>query len=1732
MHTTNIFSRFTSYFKATLFALASLVVFFALANFVKADITNITVTSPNGGEFVGGTVNITWQCQDDGNSPDCANTTITDILYSPDGGSAWESVGYTGGSLYANAGSFSWDTTSNTESNNGLIRIVTNNAGKNDESDAPFTIDNTRPQINSAETRDEDKDGWLDHVIVNIDDFGGSGVVSCDPSGWTIDSNPVKSCQVVSKNVLKLEIDDPLKTTYRTNAQPAVEYNDATGNTTDQAGNELKSGNATPADGAAPVPVYASIIDHDGDGKLDLVSVRFSEPFPAKIGNGATGATDSFTVSSAGDFNITSSNDGVMTDGNKNGNADSNDLEVVSFLFTTDTIKTDIGDLKLKFGSTDGQPVSGTNLTDLTGNEALGFTIDANGITGVNTGITLEDEASPVAKSVEYFNDTSSATPWNVDRFRIIFSEPVYDSSVSNLSGFLSQMSITANDLTGFAGPVNTMTIQGGGDIDPWFAVDNPSNQITGIQPGQTQPTFQFNGAPGNTLTDADGNEWNAMSTALSMVDKAKPVAIDLWTMDDVSVDGNVDTLEIKFSEPIDDNTFSASDWVLNDIGVGSGSDTFTNFHTDVSFLAADADPNDEYVRLTLSPTNTKGTAAKEIDYNPGSVADLQGNTLEAISGHVAEDKAAPQVQVIEYLDQDGNGKIDGIKLITSENLANSSNVSGQDLTVVNVGDFTDFDFVSTHSTNLVSSGTNEVVVDAASGAVTESSVFDTRDDSGTFQIEEASGGSFLLEDTNGNSSAFIDNGVVTYVDKAAPVLLTAHADTRTEGDGNGNTQTMTLKYTEDVSANSSTNTSDYTVKVNSTSNQIAVSSVNLSGDEIILNLDTNDPNQTTAQLNVSYAQGTVKDWKNNEAAAQNETAVADKANPVLVGFTVNPQDPVKIGDDLSFELGFSEPMNTAVNLTGTVFADGTNTFNVNNTGYTIKIWSGDYANNPVDPGNPPSGQYTFMANWIAEDPAGNQMLTPNINLNFVIDSGWPITNSVDVTNNAHVGDPIVITAQATDDYTGIDSAEYHIYDASGNPVRSGNMSAADGAFGDTSEALTATVNTNGLSAGTYTVYVTSTDAAGNAESEDDINGVNADTFTLLPGQDTTPPTISNINVSTTQTTATITWDTNEPATSEVEWGADASYGHKSAADSTADKTNHSVTISTGLVCDTVYHFRVISRDASGNESTSSDATFRTDVCSPQDTTAPNLNSTAPSTEQTVGSVQDVVFIFSDNAGFSATAADNIVSFVMDGNDIKSSTKTTAQLDQTHHTLTVTYSDQNLPVGVHNFNITVKDAAGNEKDASLTVVVKDPADTQAPNITSIQVVGITSNAATVNFTSNEDGFARVYYGTTNSYGNVTAWQTISKNTLNSIDLGGLSCNTPYHFKIEAKDASGNTKQTADSTFNTGACADNTAPQVVSTNPVTGATGISVNADKVTVKFNENIQIVDQNAITIEKVGGASVKNGSATVNSDTLEIPYTALDYGTTYKVTVPASSVADTAGNNPVADTVIYFTTQTANAPGINILYASDVDADSATIHWGTDVQPDTVEYRISTTPYSGLWNSIGTVNNNSGTFTINNLQSGVTFYYQVRFTKNGQTTVSVPMSFTTAASNTGITVDSIQAVKTYAAADDTYANGWKWIFNITVNNLSETNLAMKFAQWVSGTNTIDAANNMRYSIDNTNWTNITANGSYGANVDISSIDLDSTRGGRQVRVYVEMKVPVGTQGGSYSTQYGIKTQ
>jgi peroxiredoxin len=119
-----------------------------------------------------------------------------------------------------------------------------------------------------------------------------------------------------------------------------------------------------------------------------------------------------------------------------------------------------------------------------------------------------------------------------------------------------------------------------------------------------------------------------------------------------------------------------------------------------------------------------------------------------------------------------------------------------------------------------------------------------------------------------------------------------------------------------------------------------------------------------------------------------------------------------------------------------------------------------------------------------------------------------------------------------------------------------------------------------------YHFTAASTDACSN-------QGTAEGDFTTLAEASTATLVISGIKISSiTDVAATISWTTDQPGTSQVEYGTTNSYGSSSTLDEEL-ATSHSSTLS-GLQPSTTYHFQVLSKDGNGNQVTSPDQTFTT----------------------------------------------------------------------------------------------------------------------------------------------------------------------------------------------------------------------------------------------------------------------------------------------------------------------------------------------------------------------------------------------------------------------------------------------------------------------------------------------------------------------------------------------------------
>jgi hypothetical protein len=96
----------------------------------------------------------------------------------------------------------------------------------------------------------------------------------------------------------------------------------------------------------------------------------------------------------------------------------------------------------------------------------------------------------------------------------------------------------------------------------------------------------------------------------------------------------------------------------------------------------------------------------------------------------------------------------------------------------------------------------------------------------------------------------------------------------------------------------------------------------------------------------------------------------------------------------------------------------------------------------------------------------------------------------------------------------------------------------------------------------------------------------------------TTAPTLPPLTVTNVASTgvgaagATLTWTTNNPASSQVFYGLTTAYGSSTTLDNT-QVTSHSQSLS-GLTASTTYHYKVQSKDASNTVVSSADGTFTT----------------------------------------------------------------------------------------------------------------------------------------------------------------------------------------------------------------------------------------------------------------------------------------------------------------------------------------------------------------------------------------------------------------------------------------------------------------------------------------------------------------------------------------------------------
>lgn len=244
----------------------------------------------------------------------------------------------------------------------------------------------------------------------------------------------------------------------------------------------------------------------------------------------------------------------------------------------------------------------------------------------------------------------------------------------------------------------------------------------------------------------------------------------------------------------------------------------------------------------------------------------------------------------------------------------------------------------------------------------------------------------------------------------------------------------------------------------------------------------------------------------------------------------------------------------------------------------------------------------------------------------------------------------------------------------------------------------------------TYSYRIKSTDDHSNSSAASDV-------ATLRPtASDVTAPIITGglPAVSASDVTATISWSTDEPADSFVEFGTTAEYGNIQGKDELA--VDHSVTL-IGLTASTTYHFRVRSKDSADNLLTGDDVTFATTISSEASTAISITGATAqkPGADPEEVSIIWTTDKYATSQVLYGSASDNL----------DNATTEDTTLNKTHY-VKITKLKPNTQ---YYYRARSVDTYGNEVLGEIKYFVTTQTDSQTPTISNLEVSDITLNSA-------------------------------------------------------------------------------------------------------------------------------------------------------------------------------------------------------------------------------------------------------------------------------------------------------------------------------------------------------------------------------------------------------------------
>jgi len=284
---------------------------------------------------------------------------------------------------------------------------------------------------------------------------------------------------------------------------------------------------------------------------------------------------------------------------------------------------------------------------------------------------------------------------------------------------------------------------------------------------------------------------------------------------------------------------------------------------------------------------------------------------------------------------------------------------------------------------------------------------------------------------------------------------------------------------------------------------------------------------------------------------------------------------------------------------------------------------------------------------------------------------------------------------------------------------------------------------------------------------------------------------------------------------------------------------------------------------------------------------------------------------------------------------------------------------------------------------SMTVLSWSGGSSTPPVITFVAASGITGTSATITWTTDQPSSAQVEYGTTTSYGSLSALNS-SLVTSQSVTLTGLTPGTTYDYAVISANYAGQLSASPNFTFST--------PMSIPVISAVNSSGLTTTS--ATITWTTDQASSSQVEYGITTAYGSLSPNNASPVTSHSVTL--SGLTPGATYDYAVISADSAGTA-------TSVNFTFSTPpSIPVISAVTAGGITATSATITWTTD-QASSSQVEFGTTIAYGTLSAYIATPATSHSITLNGLAPATTYNYAVISMNSAGTTTSANFTFST---------------------------------------------------------------------------------------------------------------------------------